>query len=308
MFNFKNLKEFMAYFSDEKICWDYLEKKCWDGKPVCPHCGCTNVYRLNNYKQFKCGNKKSCDKKFTVLVGTVMQNTKLPLSTWMAAIFLVTNHKKEISSLQLGRDLGISKHTSWYLIHRIREMVKPVQNIELTQTVAIDETYVKGVAANRTKKERAKIASGERIDNPMVVLGMVEPKGNAVLTVVKSAETHELEPAINKTVRNAETIIVTDGHVSYPAIGLNYKGHIIINHAMGEYVNAGYSTNAAEGAFSWFKKTIFGTYHYVSPKHIQRYCAMFSYIYNTRRFSDALRFDTTMAQLKGSITYKRLIA
>src|SRR5258706_1988646 len=98
MFKFKNIKELLAHFADEKTCWDYLEYKCWQGQPVCPHCGCTNVYRLSNYKQFKCGNVKGCDKKFTVLVGTVMENTKIPLSTWFAAIHLTSAHKKGISS------------------------------------------------------------------------------------------------------------------------------------------------------------------------------------------------------------------
>ena len=309
MFQFKSLRELLAFFADEKTCWDYLEKQLWDGKPVCPHCGSTVVYRLANHKQFKCGNKKTCDKKFTVLVGTIYENTKLPLSVWFGAIYLSTQHKKGISSHQLARDFGITQRSAWFVLHRINKMIEvAATNAEFGETVAIDETYVKGEAKNRTKYQRKRIADGERIDAPGIVLGIVEPKGNAILTVVKSAETHELEPAINKTVRNAETIIVTDGHVSYPAIGLNYKGHIIINHAMGEYVNAGYSTNAAEGAFSWFKRTIFGTHHFVSAKHLNRYCLIFSYRYNTRRFSEPMRFDTTMKQGKGRLKYADLVA
>src|ERR1043166_645193 len=91
---FSNLIELLKYFSDEKTCIDYLEQQLWNGKPVCPHCGSTKVYRLANYKQFKCGNKKTCDKKFSVITKTIYENSKLPLQKWMGAIYLATNHKK----------------------------------------------------------------------------------------------------------------------------------------------------------------------------------------------------------------------
>src|ERR1700730_5625053 len=115
MQQFKNLKELFSYFADERTCWDYLEKHIWNGKPVCPHCGSERVYRLSNYKQFKCGNKATCDKKFTVTVGTIYQNTRIPLVTWFAAVYLSACHKKGISSHQLGRDLSITQRTAWYL-------------------------------------------------------------------------------------------------------------------------------------------------------------------------------------------------
>src|ERR1700688_4603460 len=104
MQHFQNLPELIKHFSDQKTCLDYLEQQLWNGSPVCPHCGSTRVYRLANGKQFKCGNKKTCDKKFTVLVGTIYENTKISLSTWFAAIYILTAHKKGISSCQLARD------------------------------------------------------------------------------------------------------------------------------------------------------------------------------------------------------------
>lgn len=100
MQQFKSLKTVLAYYADEKFCLGLLEKELWNNKPVCPHCGSERVYRLADGKQFKCGNKKTCDKKFNILTGTMYENTKIPLSTWFAAIWLMTSH---ISAKHLQR-------------------------------------------------------------------------------------------------------------------------------------------------------------------------------------------------------------
>jgi len=193
------------------------------------------------------------------------------------------------------------------MLHRIREMVKDANEITLDENVSVDETYVKGAAINRTKKQRRLIAEGKRKDDPAIVLGLVQKDGNAVMKVVPNAESDTLEPVINKHVENLETILVTDGHNSYPAIGAKYKQHVVINHALGEYVNEGFSTNNAEGAFSWLKRTIYGTYHYVTPYHLQRYCDMFSYRFATRKMKDPERFNIATMKGKSRLRYVDLI-
>src|SRR5436853_2949079 len=122
--NFSNLIELLNYFKEEKTCWDYLEHQIWNGRPVCPHCGSEKVYRLSNYKQFKCGNKKTCDKKFSIITDTIYESSKLPPAKWFGAIYLATYHKKGISSCQLGHDLAITQKSAWFVLHRIREMFK----------------------------------------------------------------------------------------------------------------------------------------------------------------------------------------
>lgn len=305
MQHFKNLKELITYFSDEKTCLEYLEQQLWDGKPVCPHCGSSRVYRLANGKQFKCGNKKTCDQKFTVLVGTIYENTKIPLATWFAAIYLLTAHKKGISSCQLARDLGVTQKTAWFINHRIREMVKISNVITLTDTVQIDETYVKGKAKNRTKKKRKMIADGIISDQPAIVFGMVSDK--AVMRVVPNAERDSLNPIINEVVQDTQAVIVTDGWTSYTGLDEQYKGHIIVNHAQGEYKVAGYHTNTVEGLWSLLKRGIYGIYHQVSPKHLQRYCEEFAHRYNSRDIKDSERFVRTVQQSKGRLKYADLI-
>src|ERR1039457_3325996 len=120
---FSNLIEFMQVFSNDYICREYFEKQRWNGKPVCPHCGNNkNIYKLGKEGQYKCSNKE-CYKKFTVTVGTVFESGKAPLVKWFAAMYLVSAHTKGISSLQLGRDLGVTQKTAWFMLHRIRQML-----------------------------------------------------------------------------------------------------------------------------------------------------------------------------------------
>jgi transposase-like protein len=308
MQTFKNLKELFAYFKEERTAWEYLEKQLWDNKPVCPHCGSTVAYRsAKNYKVFHCGNKKGCNKKFTVTTGTVYENTKLPIATWLGAIWLFGNHKKGVSACQMARDLSITQKSAWFLLHRIREMVKDANEINLDKIVSVDETFVKGAAINRTKKQRRLIAEGKREDKPSVVLGIVEKNGNAVMKVIPNNEAYMMEAVMDKHIDKTGTILVTDGLNAYQAIGKDYKEHIVINHAEGEYVKNGYSTNNAEGVFSWFKRTLDGTYHYVTPYHLQRYCDMFAFRFATRKMKDTERFDIATQKGKSRLKYKDLI-
>ncbi len=140
MQNFKSLPDVIKHFAEQKTCLDYLEQQLWNGKPVCPHCGAEKVYRIKAGHTFKCSNKKTCDKKFTVTTGTIYENTKLPLSTWFAAIWLLTAHKKGISSLQLSRDLNITQKSAWFINHRIRIMMGDPNPEPLEFLVEVDET------------------------------------------------------------------------------------------------------------------------------------------------------------------------
>ena len=305
MQQFKNLQEVIRHFSDQKTCLAYLEQQLWNGKPVCPHCGSTRVYRLANGTQFKCGNKKTCDRKFTVLVGTIYENTKIPLSTWFGAIYILTAHKKGISSYQLARDLGVTQKTAWFINHRIREMVKISSAITLNDTVQMDETYVKGKAKNRSKYKRKLIAEGKIEDKAAIVFGMVSDK--AVMRVVPNTERDTLTPVIRRFIPDAETVVVTDGFSPYIGLDAIYKGHIVINHAQDEYKVGHYHTNTIEGLFSILKRGIYGIYHHVSAKHLQRYCEEFAHRYNSRKINDGDRFVQTIRQSKGRLKYSDLI-
>lgn len=306
MQQFKSLKTVLAYYADEKFCLGLLEKELWNNKPVCPHCGSERVYRLADGKQFKCGNKKTCDKKFNILTGTMYENTKIPLSTWFAAIWLMTSHKKGISSYQLGRDLGVCQKTGWFLDHRIRQMINLGKgHKDMGETVQADETYVKGKAKNRHKSKRKLIAEGKLPEAAGIVFGVVGQ--NAVMRVVPNAQHKTLKAVITEVVPDKNAVMVTDGFSAYAGLDELYKGHIVINHAQDEYKVGQYHTNTVEGLFGIFKRGIYGIYHHVSAKHLQRYCDEFSFRYNTRKIKDGDRFLMTIRQSKGRLKYDELI-
>ncbi|MEP6465762.1 MAG: IS1595 family transposase [Parafilimonas sp.] len=119
MIDFRNYKDLMESLKDEKVCREHMEEMRWGCNPICPYCGAAKPYRIRNGKAFRCKDK-TCKRDFTVTIGTVFENSKIPLSTWIAATFVLTAHKKCISSHQLARDLGITQKSAWFLLHRLR--------------------------------------------------------------------------------------------------------------------------------------------------------------------------------------------
>lgn len=300
--HFKNLKQLISYFSTEEICRKYLEQIRWNGSPVCPHCNAHAAYRYKDGRTFRCSDK-TCKKDFSVTVGLIFENSKIPLSTWFAAVYIITAHRKGISSCQLGRDLGVSQKTAWFMNHRIREAFAAEINGEMDNIVEMDETFVGGKVGNMTKSKRAEIKSSGR-DNKTPVMGIIQRNGKARLKVIKSLDS--FQGLIADHVKPS-AVVVTDSHPTHVGIEEICKGHILINHSNDEYVNGEYHTNTVEGFFSMLKRGIYGIYHHVSPKHLQRYCEEFSYRYNYRQDKDADRFVRTLGQTKGRLRYADLI-
>ena len=176
--DFKNLKELFQHFNNENVCREYLEMQRWNGKVTCPYCKHEGkMYRIENGKRHKCGNP-TCHKKFSVTVGTVFENTKIPLSTWFGALYLCTAHKKGISSLQLGRDLSVTQKTAWFMLHRIREMLRTDAPEMLKGTVEIDETYMGGKEKNKHLGKKKNDVVRENYNPAKTpVVGMIERGG-----------------------------------------------------------------------------------------------------------------------------------
>jgi len=179
MADFKTLVQLLDFFKDEETCKQYLEQQRWSGNPACPFCGVINPYKTN--RGFKCRDK-ACHKKFTVTVGTIYENSKVGLRTWFAAIYLCTSSKKGISSLQLSRQLGTTQKTAWFVLHRIREMLRAKAPHMLNNTVQVDETYIGGLEKNKHKSKRNKNAQG-RSDKKAAVFGLLETNGKVVTHV-----------------------------------------------------------------------------------------------------------------------------
>ncbi len=296
-----SLPQLLEYFKDEQTCIEFLEKQRWNGNPVCPHCGHTHVYKTN--RGYKCANKE-CYKKFSVTVGTVFENSKIKLSLWFAAIYLATAHKKGISSLQLHRDLGVTQKTAWFMLHRIREMMKIKAPEMLKGEVQADETFIGG--KNKYRHENKKIygIQGRSVQDKTPVFGLLN-EGKVKTTIVPDTKAKTLKPIIASLVEK-KSIIITDEWLGYRGLNKEYR-HKVINHKNNEYVKNGYHTNGIEGFWSLFKRGIYGIYHYASPKHLDRYTNEFSYRYNSRNITDIERFDESLTKVNGRLKYKDLI-
>lgn len=310
--NFKNLPQLLDYFKKEETCIKYYEKLRWNGEPACPHCGSLNPYKTN--RGYKCSDK-DCHKKFTVKVGTIFENSKIPFRIWFAAIYLCTSSKKGISSVLLAEQLGITQKTAWFVLHRVREMLK-AQAPEMLggegNMVEADETYIGGKEKNRhTKKKLASPQTGLANDGTKyvekkVVIGIVERNGKVILRHVPSAHEENMVSFIEQYVPKGSRII-TDEHRSYKNLHKNYT-HDSVTHSLKVYVSGDVHTNTIENFWSVLKRGLYGIYHQVSDKHLERYLNEFAARYNARDTNSFERFEDFLAKSEGGLLYKNLIA
>jgi transposase-like protein len=303
------IKQITEAFSDERAARDYFEAERWAGLVICPYCGSEKYYSFkarpeDKQNRYKCA-AKPCRKKFNCLTGTIFEDSKIPMREWYKAMYLITSHKKGISSHQLGRDLGVCQKTAWFMLHRIREMLKDKYPQALDNHVEIDETYVGGKVGNKHAKQRKAIADSGK-DNKTAVLGMVERGGNVILIPLQNTEGATMLPIIFNNIEKSATVI-TDGHTAYKNLGWIYSTHGAVIHSKGEYVRDNFHTNNIEGFFSQLKRGIYGIYHWVSPKHLDNYCIEFAFRYNKRKDTQTNRFNTALYQAGVRLKYRDLI-
>jgi transposase-like protein len=306
--DFKSVRELLKAFPDEQTCINHLEQLRWNGNIISPFDETSKVYNCKGNK-YRC---KNTGKYFNVRTATLFDNTKVELQTWFVAIYLITGHKKGISSLQLSRDLNVTQKTAWFMLQRIRNCFGITDTDEKGQiggggqAVEVDETYVGGKLKNmHNKKRRAqKTGAYDQNCNKTVVMGYAVRGGNLTLQVVK--DKRSLKEMVVKTVSN-EALLITDASNLYAPIAHNFAGHEVVNHSDHEYVRGAIHTNTIEGAFSMFDRMVIDTYHYISQKHMQKYANELSFRYNSRIVSGCERFNLLLANGANRLTYKTLI-
>jgi len=208
---FKSILEFQQHFDTDEKCREYLEQQRWNGEPCCPFCGSVNIKRFaTNNKIFKC-KEKECRNKFSVTVGTIYENTKLPLTKWFLATYILSVHSKGISSLQLASWLGITQKSAWHLNHRIREMLTDNDPKLLEGIVELDECYIGGLESNKHAKKRT-VKGG--VGNKTMVFGAIQRGGKVRTTVIAETTQENVNEAIENFVA-PESTMVTDEHQAY---------------------------------------------------------------------------------------------
>ena len=324
--SFKSVLELINAYNSEDICIRQLEDLRWEGNPVSPFDETSIVYKCSNNK-YKC---KNTGKYFNVKTGTLFDSTKIPLQKWFLAIFLITEHKRGISSVQLARDLGVTQKTSWHMLQRIRECFGQDDDM-LSGEVQVDETFVGGKNKNRHADKKVANSQGRSFKDKTPVVGLLEPKEeesnvrlhkvipNRYITekkitkpaklyceVVGSTSAKEIQPIIRNKVC-ADTILVTDEWCAYHGLGADFN-HKFVDHGRKNYqTEDGYSSNGVENAWSHLKRTLHGTYIHVTRKHLFRYVNEFVFRFNNMGKKMHERFYFFFANMENRLTYKQLV-
>ena len=285
-------------FNDDDKCRKHLESLRWPNGVACVRCGDTAVTQIKGRGQWDC---QGCSYHFSVTTGTIMHDSHLPLRKWFAAIYLMCESKKGMSANQLHRTLGVSYKTAWYLCHRIREAMgnDPFTGPTLFGIVEVDETLVGG----RTKGKGHAYKG-----NKTWVAGAIQrDSGQIRVERVPNIKRHTLHDFIHRTVKDEAEAIYTDELKSYMGIGDHDTIHRTVSHSSEEWVVGEVHTNGIEGVWSLFKRSIVGTFHKMSRKHLDRYLEELEWRFNNRDnphiFRDALKRIVNT----GRLTYSDLV-
>ena len=299
--DFNSILELLQAFPDEQSCIDHLEILRWNGYVVSPFDPTSKVYKCKGNK-YRC---KNTGKYFNVKTSTLFDNTKIKLQKWFLAIWLITSHKKGISSLQLARDIDVTQKTAWFMLQRIRKCFGIGNDNDLDNDVEVDETYIGGKNKNRHAAKKVEHSQGRSTKDKTPVVGMIERGGMLNARQVGDVGAYTLTKEIVKTVKESAKLY-TDEWVGYKGIGRIYD-HSFVKHGHGEYVRDKIHTNTIEGFWSMLKRGIVGIYHFTSRKHLQCYVDEFVFRYNTRNASESNRFNLLLANTEVRTTYRGLI-
>ena len=312
----KTLQQAIQYFTSDENCRNFMISVRWlDGVVRCPRCGSEKVAWLANAKLYYCSVKHP-KQKFSLKVGTVLEDSPIGLDKWFPAMWLLSNCKNGVSSYELSRDLGVTQKTAWFMLHRIRLAMKNHSLRKLGSTggpVEVDETFVGGKPKNMHASRRMKLQTAVHGhgDHKTVVMGMLDRDTREVRTkVIPNVKRETLQNEILRQVQGAGTVY-SDQHYGYDNLKFQQFVHETVNH-MEEYVRGEVHTQGIENFWSLLKRTLSGTYVAVEPFHLDAYADEQAFRYNNRAtkdnpLDDSDRFMLAVSQIAGKrLTYAEL--
>ena len=262
---FNSLLSVADYFDTVQKCKQALTETRWGDDIICPKCGKHHCKIASNGRIY-CTH---CRHNFSCTVGTIFENTKISLRQWFLAMYLISAHKKGVSSHQLSRDINVTQKTAWYMLQKIRSLYMQSDEEALSGTVECDEMYLGGAEKNKHDSKKTEGTQGRSTKTKKPIFGMIQRKGNVVAMTVKDTKADTLMPIIKQFVTD-NTVVYTDELSSYSRLSKENFSHGVVHHNDNEFVVGDVFTNTIEGFWSHFKKMIFGIYHSVSKKHLQK--------------------------------------
>jgi transposase-like protein len=294
----RTLVEAIRYFSDLDVCTEFVANLRWPNGPVCPRCDGIDHSYLTTRRLWKC---KACKRQFSVKVGTIFEDSPLGLDKWLPAVWLAANSKNGISSHELGRALGITQKSAWFMLHRIRLAMQTGTFSKLSGQVEVDETFIGGKARNMHKTVRARKITSRGTKDKVAVLGMIERGGYVRAEVVPDVKRRTLHARVWESVEAGSTIY-TDALRSYTGLDRDYA-HEVVDHAE-QYVDGQVHTNHMENFWALLKRGLHGKYISVEPFHLFRYLDERVFTFNLRELDDFGRFNAVLRAVAGRrLTY-----
>lgn len=294
-----NMMQMMDRFGTEEKCRAVLEELRWPNGICCPRCKSEKISRIHERAQFDCD---TCRYQFSVTSSTIWHDTHLPLRKWFMAIYLTIESKKGFSANQMKRVLGVSYKTAWFLCHRIRAAMTEQSPTQLNGTVECDETYIGGRMGGRGR------GRGASLQNKAIVIGVIQRGGKIRLQVIDKPDRKTLHAFIKEHTAPDTEVIITDEFKGYKSIGDHDTVHETVNHVQKKWARGDVHTNGIENVWSLLKRSVTGTYHKLSVKHLDAYLDELEWRFNNRDNSYLFR-DTLLKLLNSkNLEYRNLIA
>jgi transposase-like protein len=303
----KTLQQAVQYFGDPNNCVDYMAHKRWpDGIVVCPTCGRNDVSFLANQRKWQCKSAHA-KRQFSAKVGTIFEDSPIPLEKWLIVVWMVCNCKNGVSSYEIAKAIGVTQKSAWFMLHRIRVGLSTKRNFGAqgklggaNSEVECDEAWIGGKVANMHKERRSRYQAADTKWGKVIVMGMLDRTARQIRTeIIPNVDRDTLQSQVLNNVKYG-TKVYTDSAPAYSVLARHYI-HDFVNHAE-EYVNGRVHTNGLENFWSLFKRNLRGTYVSVEPFHMFRYLDEQVFRFNNRGSKDAKvndldRFNRAMGQV-----------